>query len=167
MTTPGTSPISPPTTAATSGEAGSVRAEQDALQLALAAEHAAVWGYGTVGAALAEGTRAEVLAAQQAHRDLRDRVSGLLEAAGVDPVPTEAAYALPFPVLSAVDAAALAVTLEDGTTAAWVYVLDQAAERSTRELAVAAASAAEVRAVSWRGQAGRVSVTSATPGLPG
>ena len=40
------------------------------------------------------------------------------------------AYALPFPVLSAVDAAALAVVLEDGVTAAWVRVLDQAAERS-------------------------------------
>ncbi|QNG35730.1 DUF4439 domain-containing protein [Geodermatophilaceae bacterium NBWT11] len=163
MTTPSTST----TTAPTSGEAGSVRAEQDALQLALAAEHAAVWGYGTVGAALAEGTRAEVVLAQQAHRDLRDRVAELLRAAGVDPVASSAAYALPFPVLSAVDAAALAVTLEDGTTVAWVYVLDQAAARDTRELAVTSASAAEVRAVSWRAQAGRTPVTSATPGLGG
>ena len=47
-----------------------------------------------------------------------------------------AAYALPFPVLSAVDAAALGVVLEDGVAAAWVRVLDQAAERRTRELAV-------------------------------
>jgi hypothetical protein len=75
-------------------------------------------------------------------------------------------YALPFPVLSAVDAATLSVVLEDGVAAAWVRVLDQAAERSTRELAVEVLSAAEVRAVSWRSAAGQTPVTSALPGLP-
>ena len=57
-------------------------------------------------------------------------------------------------MLSATDAAVLAVTLEDGTTRAWTWVLDQATERSTRELAVAALTAAELRAVSWRAAAG-------------
>ena len=45
-------------------------------------------------------------------------------------------------------------------------VLDQAAERSTRELAVGVLSAAEVRAVGWRVAAGKTPVTSAFPGLP-
>ena len=58
-------------------------------------------------------------------------------------------------MLSAVDAAALGVVLEDGVAAAWVRVLDQAAERSTRELAVGVLSATEVRAVGWRVAAGR------------
>ena len=69
-------------------------------------------------------------------------------------------------MLSAVDAAALGVVLENGTAAAWVRVLDQAPERSTRELAVGVLSAAEVRAVGWRGAAGQTPVTSAFPGLP-
>ena len=69
-------------------------------------------------------------------------------------------------MLSAVDAAALAVVLEDGVAAAWVRVLDQAAERSTRELAIGALTAAEVRAVGWRAAAGQPPVTSAFPGCP-
>jgi hypothetical protein len=143
-----------------------VRAETAALQDALAAEHAAVWGYGTVGAALPADARAAVGTAVEAHRTLRDRVAALLTEQGADPVPTQAAYQLPFPVLSAVDAARLAQQLEEGTTSAWVWVLDQAAQRSTRELAVGAAADAEVRAVGWRQRAGVVPVTTATPGLP-
>jgi hypothetical protein len=45
-------------------------------------------------------------------------------------------------------------------------VLDQAVQRSTRALGVAALTAAEVRAVAWRASAGRTPVTSAFPGLP-
>ena len=173
MTSPSSPPSSPPSSRPPSsgspspgGQAGSARAETAALQDALAAEHVAVWGYGTVGAALAGGDRTPVATAAEAHRDLRDRVAALLADRGADPVPTRAAYQLPFPVLSAVDAARLAATLEDGTTAGWVWVLDQAAERSVRELGVASASAAEVRAVGWRQQAGLTPVTAATPGLP-
>jgi hypothetical protein len=83
-----------------------------------------------------------------------------------DVVDAQGAYALPFPVLSAVDAAALGAVLEEGVATAWVRVLDQAAERSTRELAVGVLSAAEVRAVGWRVAAGRTPITSAFPGLP-
>ena len=68
--------------------------------------------------------------------------------------------------LPAVIVAALAVVLEDGTAAAWVRVLDQAAERSTRELAIEALTGAEVRAVGWRTAAGQTPVTTALPGLP-
>lgn len=140
--------------------------ENRALQGVLAAEHAAIWGYGVVGAALDVGTREPVAAAQTAHRDARDQVTGLLAARGADPVGAEGGYALPFPVLSAVDAATLAVTLEDGVSSAWVAVLAQAAERSTRELAVTLLSAAEVRAVAWRISTGQATVTRALPGLP-
>jgi hypothetical protein len=140
--------------------------ENAALREALAAEHAAVWGYGVVGAAPAVDARGPATAAETAHRDVRDSVTALLDERGADPVPAEGAYALPFPVLSAVDAAALAVVLEDGVAAAWVRVLDQAAERSVRERAVGWLSAAEVRAVAWRGAAGVTPVTSALPGLP-
>jgi len=145
---------------------GDLAAENDALGLALAAEHAAVWGYGVVGAALAAGDRGAATGAEAAHRDVRDSVITLLAQRSVEPPGAEGAYALPFPVLSPVDAAALAVVLEDGTAAAWVRVLDQAAERSTRQLAVEALAGAEVRAVGWRAAAGQTPVTSALPGLP-
>lgn len=140
--------------------------ENAALGEALAAEHAAVWGYGVVGAALGEDARPVAADAEAAHRDVRDQVSALLAGREADVVDAEGGYALPFPVLSEVDAAALGAVLEDGVAAAWVRVLDQAAERSTRELAVATLSAAEVRAVGWRAAAGQTPVTRAFPGLP-
>jgi hypothetical protein len=145
---------------------GELAAENDALGLALEAEHAAVWGYGVVGAALAAADRGAATGAEAAHRDVRDSVITVLAQRSVEAPGAEGAYALPFPVLSPVDAAALAVVLEDGTAAAWVRVLDQAAERGTRELAVEALTGAEVRAVGWRTAAGRTPVTSALPGLP-
>jgi Domain of unknown function (DUF4439) len=140
--------------------------ETAALREVLAAEHAAVWGYGAVGAALPLDAREPVVAGDVAHRDVRDRLVALLDARGADPVPREAGYTLPFPVLSPVDAAALAVVLEEGVSAAWVRLLDQATEPSVRELAVEELGAAEVRAVGWRAAAGRTPLTRAFPGLP-
>ena len=99
-----------------SGPSTSAR-ENAALGEALAAEHAAIWGYGVVGAALDETARQPAAAAEAAHRDVRDQVSALLAARKADVVEAEGGYALPFPVLSAVDAAALGVVLEDGVTA--------------------------------------------------
>ncbi len=139
--------------------------EDAALQDALAAAHVAVWGYGVVGAALPGADRQPADLALVAHRDVRDQVAELLDARGADQVAAEAAYALPFPVLSPVDAAALAVTLEDGVAAAWAWVLDQAGERSTRVQAVAVLADAELRAVAWRTAAGLTPVTNPFPGL--
>ncbi|SFL84184.1 ferritin-like domain-containing protein [Geodermatophilus ruber] len=141
------------------------RTETDALRGVLAAEHAAVWGYGVVGAALPPERRAEAVTAENAHRDVRDRLAALLEERGADPVLPEAGYALPFPVLSPVDAATLAVVLEDGVAAAWVHALDRATGPGVRQPAVEELSAAEVRAVRWRAAAGRSPVTEAFPGL--
>jgi hypothetical protein len=140
--------------------------ENAALSDALAAEHAAVWGYGVVGAALKDADRPQAADAESAHRGVRDQVSALLASRKAEVVDAKGAYALPFPVLSDVDAAALAVVLEDGVAKAWVRVLDQSAERSTRELAVGVLGATEVRAVGWRAAAGKSPVTTPFPGLP-
>jgi hypothetical protein len=140
--------------------------ENAALDDALAAEHTAVWGYGVVGAALGAEARPAAAAAEAAHRDVRDQVIALLAGRKADVIDAEGAYALPFPVLSEVDAAALAAVLEDGVAAAWVRVLDQSAERSTRELAVGVLGATEDRAVGWRAAAGQTPVTRPFPGLP-
>ena len=141
-------------------------AEDAALQDALAALHVAVWGYGVVGAALPVTGRDPADLGLLAHRDVRDRVAALLDSRSADQVAADAAYALPFLVTSPVDAAALAVTLEEGAAAAWVWVLDQAVERSTREWVVTVLADAEVRAVAWRAAAGQTPLTTPFPGLP-
>ncbi|WP_446048283.1 DUF4439 domain-containing protein, partial [Streptomyces olivaceus] len=46
--------------------------ELDALQAALAAEHAAVYGYGVVGGRIGEERRTEARTAYDAHRARRD-----------------------------------------------------------------------------------------------
>ena len=145
--------------------ATALKAENQALQEVLAAEHTAVWGYGVVGAALGSGA-ASAETAEAAHRDLRDQVAELLDSRKADPVPAKAGYALPFPILSAHDAATLSVRLEEGVSRAWVRLLDQASEKTTRKLALDALGAAELRAVTWRTTAGQTPVTSAFPGLP-
>ena len=145
---------------------GGATGEDTALRDALAAEHAAVWGYGVVGAALPGDGRAPADASEEAHRDVRDRLAALLGERDVDPVPAEAGYTLPFPVLSPVDAAALGVVLEEGVCASWVALLDSAEQASVRQLAVVELQAAEARAVGWRLAAGRTPVTTALPGLP-
>jgi hypothetical protein len=143
-----------------------LRPENAALQEVLAAEHAAVWGYGVVGDALPAAQRSEAATAEEAHRDSRDAVAELLDGRRADPVPAKAGYAVPFPVRTARDAAALAVRLEDGTSRAWVRLLDQAVQRSTRQLAVDGVAACELRAVGWRLAAGQNPPTTAFPGLP-
>lgn len=141
------------------------RTETAALRSALAAEHAAVWGYGVVGAASRGSAQAHAAQSEAAHRDVRDRLAALLDARHAPAVLPQAAYALPFPVTSPADAARLAVVLEDGTAAAWVRVIAGAAKRDIRKLAVDTLGATEVRAVGWREAAGQTPVTSAFPGL--
>ena len=144
----------------------SAAAETEALNEALAAEHAAVWGYGVVGTALPAERRPLATAAENAHRDARDGLVALLSEQGARPVGPEGGYELPFPVLSEADAATLAVTLEDGVAAAYVRLLAAAAAPATRELAVGALGGTEVRAVGWRTRAGSKPVTAPFPGLP-
>src|SRR5215210_3703300 len=91
----------------------SAATEAESLNAALAAEHAAVWGYGVVGAALPADTRGLAATSENAHRDARDRLLVLLAERDTEPVGEQGAYELPFPVLSAADAAKLAVTLEE------------------------------------------------------
>ena len=143
------------------------RTENAALGAALAAEHAAIWGYGVVGAALDVGSQALARSSETAHRDVRDEVVALLAGRAAEPAGAEGGYTLPFPVLSAVDAAALAATLEDGVASAWVRVLDQAGEREVRELAVEGPGATGVPAVGRRAAAGGDPGPRGPPRLPG
>ncbi|MFI9625804.1 ferritin-like domain-containing protein [Streptomyces sp. NPDC052042] len=121
-----------------------------AAQAALAAEHAAVYGYGVVGGRIAAGRRAEATAAYDAHRARRDALVRTVRDLGAEPVAARAAYALPFAVPDAAAAVRLAALLEDRV--ADVYSdLVRAAEGPLRRQAADALRESAVRAVRWRG----------------
>ncbi|WP_395364075.1 ferritin-like domain-containing protein [Streptomyces sp. YH02] len=122
----------------------------DATQAALAAEHAAVYGYGVVGGRIGTERRAEATAAYEAHRARRDALRRSVRDLGGTPVVAEAAYELPFRVADPAGAARLAAVLEDRV--AGVYSdLVRATEGPRRREAAAALREAAVRAVRWRG----------------
>jgi hypothetical protein len=122
----------------------------DALQAALAAEHAAVYGYGVVGGRIGEDRRPEARTAYDAHRARRDALARAVRDEGGSPVAAAAGYALPFAVPDAAAAVRLAAELEDGV--AGVYSdLVRAAEGGLRTTAADALREAAVRAVRWRG----------------
>ena len=91
-----------------------------ALQAALAAEHAAVYGYGVAGAHLSGPQQQEALRAWNAHRARRDQLASMLSTQGAVPVAAAAAYQLPYPVTAASGAVTLAAALEDGVTRAFI-----------------------------------------------
>jgi hypothetical protein len=125
--------------------------ELRALQAALAAEHAAVYGYGVVGGRIGGGQRAEARTAYDAHRARRDALVREVKDLGGRPVAAAAGYALPFAVPDAAAAARLAAELEHRV--AGVYSdLVRAAGGERRALAAEALREAAVRAVRWRGE---------------
>ncbi|MEV6790422.1 ferritin-like domain-containing protein [Streptomyces sp. NPDC051320] len=122
----------------------------EAAQAALAAEHAAVYGYGVVGGRIAPSRLTEARQAYDAHRARRDSLARTVRDLGGRPVAGSAAYALPFAVAGSADAVRLAADLEDRV--ADVYSdLVRAARGPLRHEAALALREAAVRAVRWRG----------------
>ena len=139
------------------GPAGQVLA---ALQNALAAEHAASYGYGVVGGRLPQGSAAQLAAGNDwvTHLRARDRLANLIRARGATPIPAAVSYELPFPVASPAQARALAARLEDGVAAAYLGLV-ALPEPELRSLGAEEVRAAALRAETWRG------TTQAFPGL--
>jgi hypothetical protein len=133
-----------------------------ALQSALAAEQAASYGYGIVGAILPQGSAQQATASTDwvAHMRARDQLSALVTARGATPVPAAVAYKLPGPVRTPAQARALATTLEDGVAQAYLALV-ALPERGLRRFGAEQVRAAALRAQAWRGS------VQAFPGLPG
>jgi hypothetical protein len=92
----------------------------DALQKALAAEHAAVFLYGVLGARTS-GSRQPALfgrldAAFESHRDRRDELTVLISARGADPVAALVDYRVPGSVATPDEVTATARTIEQRVT---------------------------------------------------
>jgi hypothetical protein len=129
-----------------------------ALQAVLAAEDAAIFGYGAAGAHLS-GTRKS--AAQQdwtGHNEARDTLTAMISALGATPTAGQALYRLPFAVHDAASAASLAAYLEEGVTRAYLGLVAVSNQR-LRTFGALAMQAAAGRAAFWRG------TTEAFPGL--
>src|SRR5439155_20857951 len=104
-------------------EAAVVTDPVPAMQGALAAEHAVIFGYAVAGAHLSGADLAAARAADTAHRDRRDALAAAVRSRGADPVSSEPAYRLPFPVTGRSAALRLAGIVEDGAAAAWRYLV--------------------------------------------
>ncbi|GAA1476004.1 ferritin-like domain-containing protein [Nocardioides aestuarii] len=126
----------------------------DALQRALAAEHAATYVYGAIGAATSvsatPGLFASVAAAYGEHRARRDLLTARLRDRGAEPVAADAAYAVPEPLRSPADVSAAALAVERACEETYAWVVEQTS-REDRQLAVTALTSAAVRALAFRG----------------
>ena len=130
-----------------------------AMQAALVAEHAAVYGYGVVGSYLSGRMQAVASADWVAHQVARDELEAMLRSSGAQPAAAAVAYRLPLAVRTAGDAVSLAVTLEDRITTAYLGMV-AVATPAIREFGARQVQASALRAAAWRG------TTVAFPGLP-
>jgi len=130
-----------------------------ALQGALAAENAAVYGYGVVGAYLSGADRAAAMKDWMLHQDARNTVSAMIMKLGAAPEPASAAYELPFPVDEAASARRLAATIENGVTRAYLAVV-AVTDPALRAFGALAMQGPAERAAAWSG------TTAAFPGMP-
>ncbi|MFD8263684.1 ferritin-like domain-containing protein [Streptomyces griseoluteus] len=128
------------------------QAELTALQAALTAEHAAVYGYGVVGGRIGTPRRGEARSAYDAHRAARDTLARSVRDLGGEPVAASPAYALPFSVADSSAALRLATELEERL--AGVYAdLVRASSGPRRTTATASLRESAVRAARWSGHA--------------
>jgi hypothetical protein len=132
-----------------------------ALQGALAAEQAASYGYGVVGARLPQGSAEQAAATTDwvAHMRAADQVSALITARGATPVPAAVAYELPGPVRTPAEARALAAALEDRVAQAYLGLV-ALPDSGLRSFGAEQVRAAALRAQAWSGS------VQAFPGMP-
>jgi rubrerythrin len=124
----------------------------DALQTALAAEHAALYVYGALGARTSQSATpalfGEVADAYETHRAWRDRLTRRLSDDGAQPTPAAATYELPDtpPTPRGVRRAAADVERASAETYAYVVANTSGADR---RWAVDALTRAAVREVAF------------------
>jgi len=135
------------------------KAELQALQAALAAEHAAVYGYGVAGAMLTGADNAAARGDWESHMTARDTLQAMIAVLGAVPVAASAAYQLPFTVHDAHSARRLAAALEDGVTRAYLGLV-AVTDQTLRTFGALAMQEPANRAATWRGS------TVAFPGMP-
>lgn len=157
-TTPGRS------TAAPSTAAGKLAGDVSrALQVALAAEQAAVWAYDLVAAY--DPDDANIIATiRTGHLARRDATASLLAGGGAKAPVTAPGYSLPAPVTDPTSARALAATIEGDCAAAWRGVIGTTDSIALRTTALAGLSDSAVWLTTLKMAAKTQPATVAFPG---
>jgi hypothetical protein len=126
----------------------------EGLQTALAAEHAALYVYGALGARTSASATpslyAEISLSYDTHRARRDQLTVLVRDQGGEPVPAEAAYELPARLDTPAGVTAAALEVERRCEATYAWLVEQTAGRD-RRFAVSALTNAAVRTLAFRG----------------
>ena len=124
----------------------------EALQKALAAEHAAVHLYGLLGAQSSRSRQPALFArlsqAYDAHRSSRDRLTVLVSAKGADPVAAEVDYEVPGRTSTADQIEAVARTIEGRVTRTYGELVANTAG-GDRRWAITALDASALREVAF------------------
>ncbi|MFP5073001.1 ferritin-like domain-containing protein [Pseudonocardia nantongensis] len=132
----------------------------EALQRALASEHAAVWAYSLALAFVEPDVRARVESDLGAHKKLRQDVSAALTELAERPVSAQPAYSPPQPVADAESAYQLLATAETDTIAGWRSLVERAPNPDMRSAGLTRMTDSTIRCAFWRG------VTDQTPRVP-
>jgi len=127
----------------------------EAMQDALAGEHAAVYAYGVVGGRLDYGTKYQKLATRHFddHRARRDALIAFLRRAGATPVGAEPTYQLPTGIGSEKDAQRVAQRVEDRCSVLYAGLV-ATASGEPRTFAVTALGESAVAGLEWGAQPG-------------
>ncbi|WP_406056579.1 ferritin-like domain-containing protein [Kribbella sp. NBC_00889] len=125
--------------------------EVEALQAALAGEHAALYGIGVAGGKLSGARFRSATDAYELHRLNRDRLSQLVVAAGETPAAAEPAYDLPQAVTNAATAAALILLIERRLAAVYGDLVESAEKPAVRSFAVNGLLANAGAQLTWGG----------------
>lgn len=127
----------------------------EALQAALAAEHAAVFVYAALGGQASQsaqpGLYGRITAAYRLHRTRRDELVAMVRAAGGEPVAAEPGYQLPADLGTATALHARALRLEQDAAATYAYLV-ASSTGATRTWAVTALLDAAVRGLGFGGK---------------
>ncbi|MDN5918685.1 MAG: ferritin-like domain-containing protein [Pseudonocardia sp.] len=137
----------------------------EALQRALASEHAALWAYSLTLAFIPPDWATRARADIEAHKTLRAQVTQTLsEDLGKRPVSAQPAYTPPQPVVDAASAGALLVVAETDTAAAWRSVLERSTVDQLRSAGLKAMIDSTGRVAFWRAVTDRAPVIPVFPG---
>lgn len=151
--------MSEPTAPSAPSSAPGVDPAVEALQVALAAEHAAVFVYAALGAQTSRSAAPtlfdRVTRAYRVHLSRRDQLSAILTRAGVDPAAAESGYALPADLGTTAAVTARARALEEGAASTYAFLV-ASTTGADRAWAVEALLDAAVRVLDFGGRPERL-----------
>jgi hypothetical protein len=137
--------------------------EEAALTDLLAAEHAAIYGYGVLGARLDRPIRELALQAYAAHRSRRNALETAMRARSLTPPTTAAAYDVT--VADQAAALQLAQRIENDLGVLYRDLVGTTDDPALRGLAITGLQASAVQLVQWRRVLAPKSLPDPLPGL--